>query len=78
VTGESANVNNPFQTIERQNVGISMSVFPVAMAGGNIVLDITSKADSLSSSTQASDVITNQRSIATTVNLRDGQTLLLG
>ena len=27
---------------------------------------------------QASDVITNQRSIATTVNLRDGQTLLLG
>lgn len=48
------------------------------MAGGNIVLDITSKADSLSSSTQASDVITNQRSIATTVNLRDGQTLLLG
>ncbi|MGC1062704.1 hypothetical protein WKH44_15495 [Pantoea agglomerans] len=43
-----------------------------------LVLTIDSKADSLSNDNNASDIITNQRQIQTTVQIKDGQTLLLG
>ncbi|EBK2999100.1 general secretion pathway protein GspD [Salmonella enterica] len=78
VTGEAANVNNPFQTIERRDVGVSLKVTPVVMGNGQLVLTIDTKADSLSNDTAASDIITNQRQIQTTVQIKDGQTLLLG
>ncbi|WP_025903540.1 secretin N-terminal domain-containing protein [Tatumella sp. UCD-D_suzukii] len=78
VTGEAASVNNPFQTIERRDVGISLKVTPVVMGNGQLVLTIDTKADSLSNQETASDIITNQRQIQTTVQIKDGQTLLLG
>lgn len=78
VTGEAASVNNPFQTIERRDVGVSLKVTPVVMGDGQIVLAIDTKADSLSNQETASDIITNQRQIQTTVQIKDGQTLLLG
>ncbi|WBT56086.1 hypothetical protein [Kosakonia oryzendophytica] len=78
VTGEAANVNNPFQTIERRDVGVSLKVTPVVMGNGQLALTIDTRADSLSNDTAASDIITNQRQIQTTVQIKDGQTLLLG
>ncbi|PCF96909.1 secretin N-terminal domain-containing protein [Vreelandella nigrificans] len=78
VTGESANVNSPFQTIERRDVGIRLNVLPVVTASGLVIMDITTSADSLTDSLLASDIITNQRQINTTVQIRSGQTLLLG
>ncbi|WP_447554036.1 secretin N-terminal domain-containing protein [Vreelandella sp. EE22] len=78
VTGESADVNNPFQTIERRDVGIRLNVLPVVTASGLVIMDITTSADSLTDSVLASDIITNQRQINTTVQIRSGQTLLLG
>lgn len=78
VTGEAASVNNPFQTIERRDVGVSLKVTPVVLGNGQLVLTIDSKADSLSNDSAASDIITNQRQIQTTVQIKDGQTLLLG
>jgi general secretion pathway protein D len=78
VTGESANVNNPFQTIERHDVGVSLKVTPVVMSSGQLVLSIDTRADSISNNDSASDIITNQRQIQTTVQIKDGQTLLLG
>lgn len=78
VTGESAGVNNPFQTIERHDVGVSLKVTPVVMGNGQLVLTIDTRADSISNDEQASDIITNQRQIQTTVQIKDGQTLLLG
>ncbi|WP_340146985.1 hypothetical protein [Halomonas sp. PA16-9] len=78
VTGESADVNSPFQTIERRDVGIRLNVLPVVTASGLVIMDITTSADSLTDSLIASDIITNQRQINTTVQIRSGQTLLLG
>ncbi len=78
VTGESADVNSPFQTIERRDVGIRLNVLPVVTASGLVIMDITTSADSLTDSVLASDIITNQRQINTTVQIRSGQTLLLG
>ncbi|WBT56075.1 secretin N-terminal domain-containing protein [Kosakonia oryzendophytica] len=40
VTGEAANVNNPFQTIERRDVGVSLKVTPVVMGNGQLALTI--------------------------------------
>lgn len=78
VTGEAASVNNPFQTIERHNVGISLQVVPVVTPAGLLIMDVKTNADSLSDSQVASDIITNTRAISTTVQLKSGQTVLLG
>ncbi len=82
VTGtqlSSAN-NNPFQTIERQDVGISLKVKPQINEGNNIKMQIEQEVSDVSntSSTGATDITTNKRSIKTTVLVEDGQTLVLG
>jgi general secretion pathway protein D len=82
VTGtqlSSAN-NNPFQTIERQDIGISLKVKPQINEGDNIKMDIEQEVSDVSSTsvTGASDITTNKRSIKTTVLVEDGQTLVLG
>jgi len=78
VTGEAANIENPFQTIERKDIGITLNVFPVVTPSGLVVMDVNTAADSLTDSLLASDIITNQRSIATTVQIQSGQSVLLG
>ena len=78
VTGEAANIENPFQTIERRDVGVSLDVTPVVTASGLVIMDVRTQADSLTDSLEASDIITNQRSITTTVQIHSGQTVLLG
>ncbi|HBM2658507.1 TPA: general secretion pathway protein GspD, partial [Enterobacter asburiae] len=42
------------------------------------IMDVSTNADSISDSQTASDIITNTRSISTTVQLKSGQTVLLG
>ena len=78
ITGEAASANNPFQTIERRDVGISLQVVPVVTPAGLLIMDVKTNADSISDSQAASDIITNTRSISTTVQLKSGQTVLLG
>jgi len=82
VTGTqlSASNNNPFQTIERQDIGISLKVKPQINEGNNIKMDIEQEASDVSSTSVsgASDITTNKRSIKTTVMVEDGQTLVLG
>ncbi len=82
VTGQqlsSAN-DNPFQTIERQDVGISLKVKPQINEGDNIKMEIEQEVSDVSTTaiTGASDITTNKRSIKTTVLVEDGQTLVLG
>ncbi|GAA6169072.1 type II secretion system secretin GspD [Sessilibacter corallicola] len=77
-TSTEGNVNNPFQTIERQNVGITLRVTPQINEGDKIVLDIEQEVSSLTGETSASDVITNERSITTQVLASDGQIVVLG
>lgn len=82
VTGtqlSSAN-DNPFQTIERQDIGISLKVKPQINEGDNIKMEIEQEVSDVSSTaaTGATDITTNKRSIKTTVLVEDGQTLVLG
>ena len=82
VTGTqlSASNNNPFQTIERQDIGISLKVKPQINEGNNIKMEIEQEVSDVSTTsvTGASDITTNKRSIKTTVMVEDGQTLVLG
>jgi len=82
VTGTqlSSGNDNPFQTIERQDVGISLKVKPQINEGDNIKMDIEQEVSDVSATavTGASDITTNKRSIKTTVLVEDGQTLVLG
>jgi general secretion pathway protein D len=70
---------NPFQTIERENVGITLTVTPHINDGDSVVLDIMQEVSSISkTSVAASDVITNERKIQTKVLALDGQVVVLG
>ena len=76
-TGGSA--TNPFQTIERRDVGITLKVKPQINEGNTVKMNIEQEVSSLSSSAQTtSDVVTNKRSLKTTVLVQDDQTLVLG
>jgi len=77
-TGGAA--TNPFQTIERKNVGITLKIKPQINEGNAIRMEIEQKVDSLSPSTVAgaSDLITNTRSIRTNVMVDDGKVIALG
>jgi general secretion pathway protein D len=76
-TGTGSNPNNPFQTIERKDVGITLRVTPHINEGDSIVMEIVQEISSLTDLI-ASDVITNKREITTTVLADDGDTVVLG
>ena len=82
VTGQqlSSSNDNPFQTIERQDIGISLKVKPQINEGDNIKMEIEQEVSDVSATavTGATDITTNKRSIKTTVLVEDGQTLVLG
>jgi len=70
---------NPFQTIQRQQVGVKLSITPQINEGDSLLLTISQEISNIaSSSAGAVDLITNQRIIETTVIVDDGQTLVLG
>ncbi len=70
---------NPFQTIERENVGITLTVTPHINEGDSVVLDIEQEVSSLTGlSAIASDLITNERKIATKVLASDSKIVVLG
>lgn len=76
-TGGSSGVSNPFQTIQRQNVGITLKVTPHINEGDSLVLEIEQEVSSLAGNT-ATDVITNERKIQSKVLADNGQTIVLG
>jgi general secretion pathway protein D len=84
VTGSSTSsstdgTTNPFQTIERQDVGTTLKVKPQINEGNTITLDIDQEVSTVSqAATSAVDLVTNKRAIKTTVQLEDGQLLVLG
>ncbi|SLN12937.1 Type II secretion system protein D precursor [Roseivivax jejudonensis] len=74
------NTLTPFTTIERQDVGITMEVLPRVTSNGVVRLDISQEVSSLVNANVqgAADLITNRRLIETTVQSRDGGTIVLG
>ncbi|MEP5766417.1 MAG: type II secretion system secretin GspD [Halieaceae bacterium] len=82
-TGGTSSPGNPFQTIERENVGITLTVTPHVNEGDTVQLDISQEVSSLTgggvaASLLASDIITNERKVETKVMAGDGRTVVLG
>ena len=78
-TGDTGSINNPFQTIQRQDVGLTLRVTPQVNEGNRIKLAIEQEVSNLASSAaSASDLITNKRLIKTNVTVENGQILVLG
>lgn len=78
--GSAAGGNlNPFQTIERKDVGIKLSVTPQINSGETVLLKLKLEVSSLAAAASgAADLITNKRSLANAVSVEDGQILVLG
>jgi general secretion pathway protein D len=77
-TGGSGGAVNPFQTVEREQVGLTLKITPQINEGDAILLEIDQEVSSLATSTAAVDLITNNRTITTSVIVEDGATLVLG
>ena len=78
-TGSGADTSvNPFQTIEREDVGIILRITPQINEGDSVQLNVEQEVSNLTASTVASDLITQKRSIKTSVLARDQQTIVLG
>ncbi len=85
VTGQYTNTGNnngaasPFQTIQREDVGITLTVTPHVNDGDQIVMDISQEVSSIAQTSQnAVDLITNKRTLNTSVMVPNNQILVLG
>jgi len=76
----SADTQGAFTTIERRDVGITMRVVPRVNQGDVVQLDISQEVSSLLNTNVAgaADLVTNRRSIKTTVLADNGGTIVLG
>jgi general secretion pathway protein D len=69
---------NPFQTINREEVGIKLTVTPKINEGDAVILNINQEVSSLAPIAGAVDLITNKRTLTTTVMVPDNAILVLG
>ncbi|MDQ7048551.1 MAG: type II secretion system secretin GspD [Enterobacterales bacterium] len=68
---------NPYQSVDRLDVGIKLKIKPQINEGNAIVLEIEQEVSGIAGSTSV-DIITNKRQINTTVLVDSGQTIVLG
>ncbi len=79
ITGSTLgnNNSNPFQQIQRKDVGIKLKITPQINEGNAVRLSIEQEVSSIAGATGA-DIVTNKRQINTTVLASNGQTIVLG
>ena len=79
-TGNSSSPNNPFQTVERENVGITLKVTPQINEGDSLILAISQEVSNVvpTDTTLNSNLITSERKIETKILADNGQTIVLG
>jgi len=74
----STDPTNPFQTIERQDVGLTLKVTPQINEGDTVKLVIEQETSSVQPGTEGAGLRTRKRSIKTSVLVDDGGILILG
>ncbi|OZB84424.1 MAG: type II secretion system protein GspD [Halothiobacillus sp. 13-55-253] len=78
-TGSATSPTNPFQTITREDIGVKLKVTPTISPDGTVRLKIEQEVSSLDSAAQSSaGLITNKRNVTTTVQVDDGDVVVLG
>lgn len=74
---------NPFQTIERKDVGLTLRIKPQISEGGTVRLQIYQEVSSVQDpattiATNSAGVITNKRAVSSTVLVDDGKIVVIG
>ena len=78
-TGAGDSATNPFQTIQREDIGLTLKIKPQINEGNALKLDIEQEVSSIADSVAgAADLITNKRAIKTSVMVEDGEIVVLG
>lgn len=81
-TGEvlSGNNDNPFRTIDRQDVGIQLTVRPQINSGGGITLGLKQEVSSVNGTVSSNndELVLNKREVETNVVVDDGAMVVLG
>src|SRR5467141_3958702 len=79
-TATGAGAVNPFQTIERRDIGLTLRIKPQISEGSAIRLEIYQEVSSIDPTARAgaSDLVTTKRSLETKVVVDDGNTIVLG
>ena len=80
-TPTSGSATNPFQTIERRDIGLTLRVTPQVSEAGAVKLKIFQEVSNVTRDkalVQSADIITNKRSLESTVLVDDGQIVVLG
>ena len=77
-TGGGSTPTNPFQTVQREDVGLTLKIKPQINEGNAIKLEVNQEVSSVSDSQLGVDLITNKRSIKTSVIVENDQVVVLG
>ena len=79
VSTGAAGVANPYTTIERKDVGVTLKVVPHIGDGGSVRLEVEQEvSDVKTNKGEASDLVTSKRAIKTSILAEHGQTIVLG
>jgi general secretion pathway protein D len=74
----AATTATPFQTIERRDVGLTLRIKPQISEGGSVRLQIYQEVSSVQDQTNPAGIITNKRSLESSVVVDDGQIIVIG
>ncbi len=78
-TGQgSSSPTNPFNTVSREDIGLTLKIKPQINEGDAIKLEVLQEIQTIAPSSAAVDIITNKRSVTTNVMVDDGQIIVLG
>jgi len=77
-TTSSSSSTNPFQTVERMDVGVTLHIRPQIGPNGEIRMTVMQESSSVESTSSTQGPTTNKRSIESTVSVADGRILVLG
>jgi len=79
-TSTSSSTVNPFETVQRQEVGTILKVTPqIAAEGNSVVLKISVESSSVAATSVSTvDITTNKRTVSTNVLIEDGGVVVLG
>ena len=77
----SSGAENPFTTVERKDVGISLKIKPYINEGSTLRLEVEQEVSDIApsvSGVDSSDLITNKRALKSTILADDGEIIVIG
>ncbi|MFK0094388.1 type II secretion system secretin GspD [Pseudomonas sp. NPDC090592] len=77
-TTSGSGADNPFTTVERKDIGISLKVRPHINEGRSLRLEVEQESSELAPGTVEGDLITSKRTLKSTILAADGEIIVIG